>query len=332
MEFKGNWHNRMKWLFQAITAIVYSLIVFPNHYLYRTFALDLGLYTNALYHYRNFEMATTQMIHDQPILALSDHFDLYLILFSPLSFVFGNITLLVVQIAAILLGGEGAYRLILKLTESRKIALVAMLHFYLFFGVITALGFDYHSNVISMMLVPWLVLALEGNRIKTFAILLVAVWIGKENISIIIGFFLLSYVFYLKNIAARKVLLLGVSASFIYFVCITFYVMPAISGMEKYEHFDYALGATPKEMIFEMLRHPINSIQLIFGEHLEGSQIVKIKLELMWFLFLSGILFLLKRPFLIIGLAPIVLMKFLHQNPFMVGVGAQYSIEFYPCY
>ena len=90
------------------------------------------------------------------------------------------------------------------------------------------------------------------------------------------------------------------------------------------------LGTTPKDIIFELIKHPINSIQLIFGEHLEGNEIVKIKLELWHFLFLSGIVILLKRPFLIIGLAPIVLMKFLHQNPFMVGVGAQYSIEFLP--
>ena len=321
---------KYKWFFQSVTAIVYSLIVFPNHFLFRTFALDLGLYTNALYHYRNFELATTQMIHNQPILALSDHFDLYLILFSPLSFIFGNITLLVIQIAAVILGGEGAYRLIIKLTGNHKIALVAMLHFYSFFGVITALGFDYHSNLISMMLVPWLILALENNRIKSFVILLVAVWIGKENISIIVGFFLLSYVFYLKNSAAKKALLFGVGASFIYFFCITFYVMPVISGMEKYGHFEYVLGASPLEMILEILRHPINAIQLTFGEHLEGVEIVKIKLELMGLLFLSGILFLFKRPFLIIGLVPIVLMKFLHENAFMVGVGAQYSIEFLP--
>ena len=56
------------WKYLAIILIVfgtvYVLISFVNHYNFRTYALDLGAYTNALYkyaHFQLFRMITTAM-------------------------------------------------------------------------------------------------------------------------------------------------------------------------------------------------------------------------------------------------------------------------------
>ena len=38
-------------LLMGVFALVYGLIAFVNHYCFRTFGLDLGVYTNALYDY-----------------------------------------------------------------------------------------------------------------------------------------------------------------------------------------------------------------------------------------------------------------------------------------
>ena len=85
-------------------AVLYTLISFLNHYLFRTYALDLGLYTQALDVYMSGNMPTTSMFQEDYKVLLADHFDFYLPLFSPLKFIFGTYTLLVVQIFDLRIG------------------------------------------------------------------------------------------------------------------------------------------------------------------------------------------------------------------------------------
>src|SRR5271156_7162266 len=84
-----------------IFGIIYVLISFVNHFNFRTYALDLGLYNNALYSYSHFHWNNSSVMQSAPENLLTDHFDIYLILFSPLSLIFGSYTLLVVQIVAV---------------------------------------------------------------------------------------------------------------------------------------------------------------------------------------------------------------------------------------
>lgn len=138
----------------VVFGIIYSLISIVNHYNFRTNALDLGVYTNALYDYIHFQINDSTIFKETTENLLSDHFNLHLILFSPLSLIFKTYTLLLIQIFFILLGGLGIYKYFV-LTKNTKLALTAALYFYIFFGVFSALSFDYHNIVIAASLVPW---------------------------------------------------------------------------------------------------------------------------------------------------------------------------------
>ena len=106
-------------------------------------------------------MPDLSMFGREPALALSDHFDLYLMLLSPLVYVFGTYTLLIVQIAAVLLGGWGVYKLIGLYTDDDGMPLLAMAAFLFSFGVIHPFAFDYHSNVLTAMMLPWMLYFLK---------------------------------------------------------------------------------------------------------------------------------------------------------------------------
>jgi uncharacterized membrane protein len=138
-----------------VFAIIYSSIAFVNHYLFRTYALDLGLYTNALFDYSHFQWndSSTFKIDEQNLLA--DHFDLYLILFSPFSFILGTYTLQFIQIIALLLGALGVYQFGKSFFKNQQLVWLATLHFLLFFGCFAAVAFDYHSNVVAACVLPW---------------------------------------------------------------------------------------------------------------------------------------------------------------------------------
>ena len=167
----------------TVAGVLYCLISLVNHFLFKTYALDLGLYTHAMYDYVHFRIDDCSMFKDVPQRVLSDHFDLYLVLFSPLIYLFGTYTLLVVQIVAVLLGGWGVYKLIGLYTDDDWMPLFASAAFLFSFGVIQPFGFDYHSNVVTAMLLPWLLYFIKQGRYGLASLFVVLFVIGKENMS-----------------------------------------------------------------------------------------------------------------------------------------------------
>lgn len=172
------------WMALIAATFMFALISLVNHYCFRTYALDLGLYTNALYDYAHFSGNDSSVFKETTENILADHFDLYLPLFSPLIYLFGTYTLLIVQIVFILIGATGIYRLIEHRFPDSGLKNYALTYFLVFFGIYSALAFDYHSNVVASMLVPWLFLAVDKRQLLKAALLALAILIGKENLSL----------------------------------------------------------------------------------------------------------------------------------------------------
>lgn len=309
--------------------IVYALISFVNHYCFRTYGLDLGLYTNAMYDYVHGSMARMDMIWDTNELALADHFDLYLILFSPLVLIFGSTTLLVIQIAAILIGAKGIHT---YFKEDPRIAKLATFFFLSFFGIISSVSFDYHSNVIGAMAVPWLFYFVREKRFLASLFLLIFIWIGKENMSFWMAFVCLGLVVIYRKERRSALILSGFSlASFVYFILVIKVIMPSLSVGGDYVHFTYgSLGQSMGAAFVHLFAHPIDSIELLFSNHLPDPRFDGVKLEAHLILVLAGVLILFRKPAFLLMLAPIYFQKFFHDQAVTWSPGGQYSIEFAP--
>ena len=98
-------NNRWTILILLVFATLYSLVSIVNHYNFRTYAFDLGIYNNVIYDYSKFSLNDNSVMHIEFENVLSDHFSLLLMFFAPLRYLFGSYTLLVVQICSILFGG-----------------------------------------------------------------------------------------------------------------------------------------------------------------------------------------------------------------------------------
>lgn len=315
-----------------IFAFIYALISFVNHYLYRTYALDLGLYTNALYDYSHFQFNDSAAFKEIPENLLADHFDLYLIGFSPLSYFFGTYTLLIVQIAAILFGAIGVYKFFDRRTVIGSLAFPAMVFFLSFYGIFNALSFDYHSNVVAACFVPWFLLNIEKKQyLKALAWFLI-ILVGKENMSIWLVFISLGGIIHYWNNKRTVLFLTGLTVfAAVSFVLITSVIMPSFSNDGVYPHFHYGvLGENAKDALAHLLSHPLESLTNLFSNHTGVSEYDGIKAELHWYLLVSGLPFLLRFPGLLIMLAPIYAQKLYHDNPMMWSIAVQYNIEFAP--
>lgn len=315
-----------------VMGILYSIISIVNHYFFRTYALDLGAYTNALFDYSHFRWNDSTVFKEVGENLLADHFDLYLMIFSPLSLLFGTYTLLIVQIVFVLLGGIGVYQYFNLSPKTEKVSIYASLYFFLFFGVWAAIAFDYHSNVVAAALVPWFFYFLKKKMFWATSALFFLLLISKENISLWVAFICLGLMIeYRKDNFVRNYLLLASLVSFLYFFFIINIAMPYFSNNNLYPHFQYnCLGESFSEAILYLIHNPIESIKILFINHTAQPYGDYVKLELHVLLLFSGLPLLLRKPQYLLMLVPVYFQKLFHNNPQMWGFGGQYSIEFAP--
>lgn len=311
--------------------LLYALISLVNHYYFKTYALDLGLYTHALYDYAHFRLADCGMFKDASLSLLSDHFDLYLPLLSPLVYVFGTYTLLVVQIAATLLGGWGVYKLIGLYTDDNRMPLLATAAFFFSFGIIQAIAFDYHSNVLSAMMLPWLLYFLKQRRFVLASLFVVLFVIGKENISLWLFFIALGLMWdYRKDRKALWHLVAYAVFALAYFFLINMVVMPALGGSGGgFARYAY-LGDNYAEIAGSLLSHPWEGLKLLFANITGLEEYDGIKEEFYMCALASGMLLTVLKPNYLLMLVPLVAQKMLSADPHFWGISFQYSIEFVP--
>ncbi len=313
-------------------AVLFALLSVVNHVCFRTSGLDLGIYTQMLYRYAHLQWPDSSMFLAEPQNMMGDHFDLYLILFSPLVYLFGTYTLLIVQIVAVLFGAWGIYRLIDSYSGNRLMPYVAMLCFLCFFGVWHALSFDYHSNVVAAMLVPWLLLTFRQQRYGWSMALVVLVSVAKETEPLFLFFIALALLWdYRKDRTARRWLLVWMAYSVIYFVVVAMVVMPAL-GDNSHVVWRYRyMGESFGEMAQYILTHPLQCIANFFVNFTDDAGMDGVKGEFYCCMLLSGLLLTCFKPNYLLMLLPSLAMKMLSSDAVSFwGISFQYNIEFAP--
>ena len=315
----------------TVAGVLYALISLVNHYLFKTYALDLGLYTNFMYEYAHFRMPDLFMLDRAPAPALSDHFDLYLMLLSPLVYVFGTYTLLIVQIVAVLLGGWGIYKLIGIYTDDDWMPLFAVVTFFFSFGVIHPISFDYHSNVVTTMMLPWLLYFLKQKRYALSSLFVVLFVIGKENMSLWLFFIVTALMWdYRKDKKTLWHLAAFAVFSIAYFFIINMVVMPKLGGagggFARYAH----LGENYADIAKKLLTNPGETIRLLFVNTTTWPGHDGVKAEFYLCALFTGLLLTVLKPNYLWMLIPLVGQKMFSNDPLFWGVGLQYSVEFMP--
>lgn len=327
-----------------VAGAIFVLISFVNHYVFRTYFNDLGIYTNALYNYAHGNWDKSLII------AGGEHIDLWLVIFSPLVFLFGSYTLLLLQLTAIIVGGIGIYKYVSLISQNRFLSLLAQVQFYFSFGIFTALSFDYHSNVCAAMLLPWFFVSMKKQKWLWASIIFVFIIAAKENMSLWMMFVCSGLLFSVLRLrkseggkGIRRIFIPGefkqtavVLSTFIlfatsYFLFLTQWFMPhysfAVIGHLK----DYSvLGATPVSALENFIAHPVEVLKMFFinHTHVPGGDYLKAEFHLL--LLVSGGWIFLFRPLYLWMCLPLFAQKLLTDNPQFWGLGGQYAIEFVP--
>ncbi|HEY6162226.1 MAG TPA: DUF2079 domain-containing protein [Bacteroidia bacterium] len=319
-----------------VFGFIFCSISLVNHYNFRTFAFDLGLFNNQLYDYAHFRMNDYSLMKEAFSNALADHFSLITPLVSPLYWIFGSYTMLLVQIFFLLFGGYGIY----VYFKSRKpmntwLAEMAAVHYFSFWALYSALGFDYHENVVAASLVPWFIYYFEQQKHAFSIWCLVLILIAKENMALWAVFISLGLAIIHRkerNRFFRALLYSGIAA--VYFVTVVKFIMPSLGTNHPelgYHHFKYSsLGKNFGEAMQTIFLHPLHFIKLFFVNHLGDPDGDGIKRELYITLLLSGGFIFILRPAYAVMILPIIAQKVLSDDFGKWGINYHYSIELAP--
>jgi uncharacterized membrane protein len=311
--------------------IIFGLITFVNHYFFRTYALDLGLYSHVALQYSKGILATSDMVKPGLEPMLGAHFDLYLLIFSPFVALFGAYTLLVIQWLALLFGGLGVFQYLkFRFQENIWLPYFAMIYFFCFYGVYAAISYDYHSIVVAINIIPWLFLSISKQNYKTSFLLLLFILIAQENIALLMFFVFIGLIFeFRKNKKCIFILSLFAVFSVVYFLSTIQIFIPFFSNTKAYQGFSFsALGENPSEAIRYLFSHPIESFKMLYTNHKGHPFFDDFKMETHIILMVSGVFFLIFRPIFLFMLLPIYGQKFYHDNVGIWSINGQYSIEF----
>ncbi len=318
-------------------ALIFCSISLVNHYNFRTFALDLGMFNHAVYSLSQFKMPIYTL--DPSGIEMSffaTHFSLITLLYAPFYYIFGSYTLLLIQIFAILFGGLGIYKYAIhNFPNQRRLPLFILIHFFSIWGIYSALSFDFHNNVIGAMLVPWFVYHVEKRNFPYSCLYFLLILFSKEVEAlwlsfILIGLMIKNYKSYRRSFLKFEIPLLA--TSLIYGIILIGFIMPYLQGAEnnlqliRYKYLGDSLG----EIIITLLTEPWRFYDILFTNTVNDTAYNYIKIETYVMMFMAGGFALFFRPAFLVMLIPIFAQKFLANNPVFWGINGQYSIEFVP--
>jgi uncharacterized membrane protein len=319
-----------------VFALVYSLVSLVNQVNFRTNALDLGFEAQAVTDFAHLRQPRVTLLPDAPPMSfLGSHFSLTPALAVPLYYLVGPVwALLLLQIGALLLGALGAWHYARAHGASEGQANWALAFLACQWGLFSALGFDFHNNVLGAMALPWLALWVAQSRWGRATLAAAFIALSKENLALWLAFVLLGLAW--QHRARRAVVWragLGALLALVYFVVITHYVIPAFDATHRaYGQLTRygQLGNSLPTIAWQLLSHPALLWRMLFTNTLPDSAHDYIKLELWLGVLLSGGWALVRRPWYALMLVPILAQKLLANDAGFWGLNAQYSIEIAP--
>lgn len=313
---------------------LYSCIVFVNHYLFRTFTGDLSYYSQTIYEFSLFRFGEYKLNWSIYWHTFGDHFEPILMLIAPLRYLFGTVTLLVVQMVSVLMGAVGLYRYVAHRTDKRWLPHLAVFWFCSFWGIYSALSFDFHPNVLASMMLPWLFDAFERKHWRASAIWLLLFVMCGEKMAFWAIFIGLGMALLHRKDRKMVIIALGTSVfSLIWMLISVKFIIPSfLNEGHVYRHFRLTeFGPNMGEAFLNMLQRPWFTFKAFFVNHLpDHPQGNHLKAEVYKMLLLSGGLILLWRPQYLLMLLPIFVGKMLNDLSTYWGINQHYSIEFIP--
>ena len=293
----------------AAAFAVFSLI----RYAHLTAAgFDLGIFDQTVWRYSRFELPESSLKGFENI--WGDHFSPILILLAPLYWIWDDARVLLLAQAGLLAAAAVPIFLYGRARLGRLPAYLFAAAYLLFWGLQSAIDFDFHELAFAPLLIAWLLLAADRRQWRLYFVLLIALLCVKEDQSIVavfIGLYLLTLRAWRP---AAATIVLGVA----WYVLVVKLLIPHFAPSGEYTYFDYSrLGDGPLEALVHVLTHPFQTVEMLVDNATKRSTLAYLFVPFLGLALCSRVA---------IVLAPLVAQRFLADNPAYWTTGGHYTL------
>jgi uncharacterized membrane protein len=244
----------------AAAAGLYSFVSLYRHDHFASNAFDLAVQDQTVWGYSRFEFIYNTVLGIPNL--LGDHFHPILMVLAPFMWLWDSAGVLLVA-QAVLLASAAIPIYMWAERELGSAAAVAFTVAYLaFWGVLAGVVYDFHHVAFAVPAISFALYAtLTRNNIVLIPALLVAM-LTREDVALTV----IALGLYILVVQRRWVVGAAIVAiNVVWFAVLLGAVIPALGGGVAYRHWTYdALGNSPVQAALYVLRHPLDTIKLLF--------------------------------------------------------------------
>ena len=315
--------------------LLYLITGVTNHYLFRSYAFDYGVYNYAFWDYSHFHISPCPIygLVDSKTTFLQDHFSLTLFFLIPfywlLNWLTGTYTLIILQTIAVVLSAWVLSKYITLKSNNSWIGLGAMLYYFLMQARYASFNADCNIAIFSVCLIPFFLYYFESKKYIISIIVLLIALVSREDMPLWLIFILLTLiVLHWKEKERILLCVLLITVSLLYFILLFSVIIPSLEAPGgHYSLFNYsALGENPLQALKFIFAHPLNTFNLLFQNQLNDPHFDRVKTEFYVTYLISGGFILIFKPQYIIWFIPLIAQKMLNDEPSRWSINWYYAL------
>ncbi|HTC22674.1 MAG TPA: DUF2079 domain-containing protein [bacterium] len=262
-------NNRLLFLYFLLMSFLYSLLSLYRHWHFISYAWDLGIFDQAIWHYSRFEAPACTIRGFTNI--LGDHFTPILSLLAPFYWLLPRVEVLLVAQAVLFMLPLFPIFFFAQKRLGRGPAFAFCGAYSIFWGIQAAANFDFHEISFAVPLIAFAVYFIDEERWKSFSVCALLLMLTKEDMCIYVvflGFFIL-----LRR--RFKWGLFWVAFGLCAFFLEIKLIIPFFKGAPGYDYWTYSqLGPGPVEAVKNLMIHPWLLPEVIFSNRIKDTTIL----------------------------------------------------------
>lgn len=283
----------------AVFAVIYGMFSVMHHMHYGTFNFDLVIFDQVVRAYAHFHRPTSAVLQavkygGRDVTQLADHFSPIHAVLAPMYWIHNGPANLLVAQAVLFAIAIPAIWIFTRRALGATAAYLTSVAFALSWPLQTALGYDYHEVAFAVPLYAWMLERFQKRKYLHAALISLVLLLVKEDQGLVVA------VFGLLIAAHRhRRLGFGLAGAGIAAFLVTNLVLMPLAGASRNQNWNYTgLGDTPGAGLAHVVRHPLDTVQLLFTPELKSETLLWLFAPLL-FASLASPLVLLTVPLLL---------------------------------
>lgn len=243
----------------AGSALVYAVHSLIRHWRYET-GFDLAIFDQAVWHYSRFETPRVT-VHGAPNI-LGDHFHPILVVLAPVYWVWSDPRALLVAQACLVAASIVPVVIFARSKLGRGPGLAIGVAYAAFWGLQSAIGFDFHEVAFAPVLIAAAILFADRRSWLPFGVSIALLLCVKEDLAILVAFFGLWLLTRRDYRAGAITLVAGIA----WYELATEVVIPHYALSGEFTHWNYGeLGFNLLDAVWNVLREPWRLVEVGLG-------------------------------------------------------------------